>query len=159
MLSYPLIDQLRQLKLYSMAESLGDQMKMKDIVTYSFEDRLGMMVDEEAISRSNRQIHLRLSKAKLRTNACMEDINYKIQRGFDRSLMMGFASCRWIHDHLSIILTGPTGAGKTWIACALAHKACLEGYSTIYKRVPNFLRELEAAREMGTYDKIMGMYS
>ena len=159
MLSYPLIDQLRQLKLYSMADCLGEQMKMKDIINYSFEDRLGMMVDQEAISRSNRQIHRRLSKAKLRSNACMEDINYKIHRGFDRSLMMGFASCRWIHDHLSIILTGATGSGKTWIACALAHKACLEGYTTLYKRVPNFLRELEAAREMGTYDKLMTVFS
>ena len=155
MLTYPLIDQLRGLKLYAMASCLEEQMKMKDILKFSFEDRLGMLVDRETITRSNRQITRRLSKANLKINACMEDIDYKVQRGIDRSLMMGFASCRWVHDHRGIILTGPTGSGKTWIACALAHKACLEGYSTLNKRVPNFLREIEASREMGTYDKLM----
>lgn len=155
MLTYPLIDQLRKLKLHEMAVCLEEQMKMKDIVKYTFEDRLGMMVDRETVVRSNRRITRRLVKAKLKIHACMEDIDYKANRGIDRSLMMGFASCRWIHDHRGIMLTGPTGAGKTWIACALAHKACLEGYSTLYKRVPNFLREIEASREMGTYDKLM----
>jgi len=155
MLIHPLIDQLRGLKLYAMAACLEEQMKMKDIIKYSFEDRLGMLVDREAITRSNRQITRRLSKAKLKINACMEDIDYTVRRGIDRSMMMRFASCRWVHDHRGIILTGPTGSGKTWIACALAHKACLEGYSTLYKRVPNFLREIEASRELGTYDKLM----
>ena len=89
----------------------------------------------------------------------MEDIDYNVQRGIDRSLMMGFASCRWVHEHRGIILTGPTGSGKTWIACALAHKAILEGYSVLYKRVPNFLREIEASREMGIYDKLMNKLS
>lgn len=159
MLSYPLIDQLRVLKLHAMAACLEEQMQMKDILKFSFEDRLGMMVDREAMTRSNRQITRRLSKANLKINACMEDIDYKASRGIDRSLMMGFASCRWIHDHRGIILTGPTGAGKTWIACALAHKACLEGYTTLYKRVPNFLREIEASRELGTYDKLMNKLS
>lgn len=155
MLIHPLIDQLRGLKLYAMATCLEEQMKMKDIGKYTFEDRLGMLVDREAITRSNRQITRRLSKAKLKINACMEDIDYTVRRGIDRSMMMGFASCRWVHDHRGIILTGPTGSGKTWIACALAHKACLEGYSTLYKRVPNFLREIEASGELGTYDKLM----
>ena len=159
MLTYPLMDQLRGLKLYAMASCLEEQMKMKDILKFSFEDRLGMFVDRETITRSNRQITRRLSKANLKINACMEDIDYKVQRGIDRSLMMGFASCRWVHDHRGIILTGPTGSGKTWIACALAHKACLEGYSTLYKRVPNFLREIEASRELGTYDKLMNKLS
>jgi DNA replication protein DnaC len=130
-------------------------MKTKDILKHSFEDRLGLMLDRETITRSNRRITTRLNKARLKINACMEDINYKAERGIDRSLMMGFASCRWIHEHRGIILTGPTGSGKTWIACALAHKACLQGYSTIYKRVPNFLREIEASRELGTYDRLM----
>lgn len=114
-----------------------------------------MMLDRETITRSNRRTTSRLKKARLKVQACMEDINYSVERGIDRSMMMGFASCRWIHEHRGIILTGPTGAGKTWIACALAHKACLQGYTTLYKRVPNFLREIEAARALGTYDKLM----
>jgi DNA replication protein DnaC len=130
-------------------------MNTKDILKHSFEDRLGWLLDRETITRSNRRTTTRLNKARLKINACMEDIDYKAERGIDRSLMMGFASCRWIHEHRGIILTGPTGSGKTWIACALAHKACLQGYSTIYKRVPNFLREIEASRELGTYDRLM----
>jgi len=155
MLKYPLVDQLRDLKLHEMASSYEEQMNTKDILKYSFEARLGLMLDRETITRSNRRTTSRLNKARLKINACMEDIDYKAERGIDRSLMMGFASCRWIHEHRGIILTGPTGAGKTWIACALAHKACLQGYSTIYKRVPNFLREIEASREMDTYDRLM----
>lgn len=155
MLKYPLVDQLRDLKLLEMASCYEEQMNTKDILKFSFEDRLGLMLDRETITRSNRRTTSRLNKARLKINACMEDIDYKAERGIDRSLMMGFASCRWIHEHRGIILTGPTGAGKTWIACALAHKACLQGYSTIYKRVPNFLREIEASRELGTYDRLM----
>ncbi len=155
MLKYPLLEQLRELKLHEMATCYEEQMKTKDILKYSFEDRLGMMLDRETITRSNRRTTSRLKKAKLKVNACMEDINFTVERGIDRSLMMGFASCRWIHEHRGIMLTGPTGAGKTWIACALAHKACLQGYSTIYKRVPNFLREIETSKAIGTYDKLM----
>lgn len=139
-----------------MAGCLEEQMNMKDIVTYSFEDRLGMMVDREVIARSNRRLTRRLNRAKLKVNACMEDIDYGAGRGLDRSLMMALASCKWIHESRGILITGSTGAGKTWIACAMAHKACLEGYSTLYKRLPNFLRELDASREAGTYDKLIG---
>ncbi len=156
MLKYPLLEQLRNLRLHAMAGCLEEQMNMKDIVTYSFEDRLGMMVDRETIARSNRRLTRRLSRARLKVNACMEDIDYGAGRGLDRSLMMSLASGRWIHESRGILITGPTGAGKTWIACAMAHKACLEGYSTLYKRLPNFLRELDASRETGTYDKLMG---
>lgn len=156
MLKYPLLEQLRSLRLHAMAGCLEEQMNMKNIVTYSFEDRLGMMVDRETIARSNRRLTRRLSRAKLKVNACMEDIDYGAGRGLDRSLMMSLASCRWIHESRGILITGSTGAGKTWIACAMAHKACLEGYSTLYKRLPNFLRELDASREAGTYDKLMG---
>ena len=159
MLKYPIVEQLRELKLHEMASCYEEQMQTKDILKYAFEDRLGMMLDRETITRSNRRTTSRLKKARLKVQACMEDINYSVERGIDRSLMMGFASCRWIHDHRGIILTGPTGAGKTWIACALAHKACLQGYSTIYKRVSNFLREIEASRELGTYDRLMNSLS
>lgn len=155
MLKHPLIEQLRELKLHEMVICYEEQLKTRDISKYTFEDRLGMMLDRETIARSNRRTTSRLRKAKLRVQACMEDIDYSVERGIDRSLMMSFASCRWIHEHRGIILTGPTGAGKTWIACALTHKACLQGYTSAYKRVPNFLREIETAKATGRYDKIM----
>lgn len=138
-----------------MARCLEEQMDTKDIGSFSFEDRLGMMVDRETTARENRRLTRRLNRAALKVDACMEDIDYRAGRGLDRSLIMGLASCRWVHEHRGILITGPTGAGKTWIACALAHKACLEGYTTLYRRLPNFLREFDAARESGDYDKLM----
>ena len=138
-----------------MARCLEEQMNTKDIGSFSFEDRLGMMVDRETTDRENRRLTKRLTRARLKVDACMEDIDYRAGRGLDRSLMLGLASCRWVHEHRGILISGPTGAGKTWIACSLAHKACLEGYSTRYRRLPNFLRELDAARESGGYDKLM----
>lgn len=155
MLMHQLPAQLRSLRLHAMAGCLEEQMNMADIGSYSFDDRLGMMVDREVIARENRLLVRRIRKANLRLNACMEDIDYRKDRGLDRSLMMSLASCRWVHDHRGLLITGPTGAGKTWIACALAHKACLEGYTVRYRRLPNFLRDLDAARELGTFDKIM----
>ena len=155
MLMHQLPAQLRSLRLNAMAGCLEEQMNMADIGSYSFDDRLGMMVDREVIARENRLLVRRIRKAGLRTNACMEDIDYRAGRGLDRSMMMSLASCRWVHDHRGLMITGPTGAGKTWIACALAHKACLEGYTARYRRLPNLLRDLDAARELGTFDKVM----
>lgn len=155
MLRYPMLEQLRNLRLHAMARCLEEQMNTEDIGSFSFEDRLGMMVDREMVDRENRRLSRRLSRAALKVDACMEDMDYRAGRGLDRSLMMSLASCRWIHERRGILITGPTGAGKTWIACAMAHKACLEGYTALYKRLPAFLRELDAARETGTYDKLM----
>ena len=77
----------------------------------------------------------------------MEDIDYRRTRGLDRSLMMSLASCRWIHDNRGVLITGATGSGKTWLSCALGHKACMEGYKVLYRRMPSLLRELDIARE------------
>ncbi len=150
-----MLEQLRNLRLHAMARCLEEQMNTEDIGSFSFEDRLGMMVDREMVDRENRRLSRRLSRANLKVDACMEDMDYRAGRGLDRSLMMSLASCRWIHERRGILITGPTGAGKTWRACAMAHKACLEGYTALYKRLPAFLRELDAARDTGTYDKLM----
>lgn len=142
-----------------MARALEEQMAMPDVNSLSFEERLGLMVDREMTERENRRLNTRLRKAKLRLSASMEDIDYRHRRGLDRSLMMSLASCSWIRDHNNVIITGPTGAGKTYLACALAHKACLEGHSALYRRLPNLLGELAIAKGDGRYPKVMRAYA
>lgn len=155
MLTHPILEKLTSLRLNAMARTLEEQMNMPDAGTLSFEERLGLMVDREMTERENRRLQRRLRKAKLREHACMEDIDYRSSRGLNRSLMKSLASCTWIDNHQSVLITGPTGAGKTWIACALAHRACMEGCTVLYKRLPAFLRELSAAKSDGTYGKFI----
>lgn len=114
-------------------------MEMSDINSLSFEDRLGLMVDREMIDRENRRLETRLRKAKLRVQACVEDIDFRQRRGLDKSLVMSLAACDWIKKRQNLIITGPTGAGKTYLACALVHKACLEGQNSLYRRLPGLL--------------------
>lgn len=130
-----------------------------EINSLSFEERLGLMVDREMDERLNRRMATRLKKAKLRLSACMEDIDYRHQRGLDKALMLSLASCSFVRKSQNIIITGPTGVGKTYLACALTHKACLEGYSAQYLRLPKLLSELAVARGDGRYPKIMTAYA
>ncbi len=155
MLIHPIIDQLKSLRLNGMALTLQEQMQMTDIESLSFEERLGLIVDREATYRENRRLKTRLKKAKLRQNACVEDIDFKHPRGLDKSLMAKLFSCDWIKSANNLIITGPTGTGKTYIACALAQKACREGYTVQYIRTPRIFHELLIAKGDGRYGKIM----
>lgn len=132
---------------------------MPDVSSLSLEERFGLMIDREMNERENRRLDSRLRKAKLRLQACMEDIDYGQSRGLDKSLMLSLASCAWVQKNHNVIITGPTGTGKTYMACALAHKACLEGLSALYRRLPNLLGELSIAKEDGRYLKIMAAYA
>jgi DNA replication protein DnaC len=155
MLTHPIIEKLTTLRLTAMARTLEEQMKMPDAGTLSFEERLGLMVDREMTERESRSLQRRLRKAHLRERACMEDIDYRSSRGLNRSLMKSLASCAWLASHENVLITGPTGVGKTWIACALGHRACMEGYSVLYRRMPALLRELLAAKNDGSYGKLI----
>ena len=159
MLNHPTQEKLDTLKLNGMAKALKEQMEMPDIGELSFEERLGLMVDREINERDNRKLALRLRKAKFRERACMEDIDYKAKRGLDKSLMLNMASCQWIRDHANCLVVGPTGIGKTYIACALGHKACMEGYSSLYFRLPKLLDDLEIARKDGRYNRLMKTFA
>lgn len=117
----------------------------------SFEERFGLIVDREWTERQERKLKLRLGRAKLREKACLEDVDYRHPRGLDRSVLNRLARCQWIRNHENIILTGPTGVGKTWIACALADNACRQDHTAHYARVPRLLHNLAIARADGTY--------
>ena len=155
MLKTPTIEKLQHLKLNGMLKGLEEQNTSPAYESLSFDERLGLLVDLETIERENRRLITRLKQAKLRQSACFEDIDYRHQRELDKSLMLSLGTCRWIKEHQNIIVTGATGVGKSYLACALAHKACLEGYKARYYRVSRLFRELHAAQGDGTYLKLM----
>ena len=155
MLKHPTLDKLHALKLTGMAAALEDQSATLDITDLSFEERLGLLVDREMTERDNRRMSSRLRRAKLRHAAILEDIDYRNSRGLDKGLVQSLASCQWVKEHLNVLITGPTGVGKTWLACALAHKACREGYTAQYVRLTRLLRELTIAKGDGQYSKLL----
>ncbi len=155
MLIHPTLDKLHALRLTGMCKALEQQWQMADHEALSFEERLGLMVDREMTERDNRRLQTRLRQAKLREQAVFEDIDYHHPRGLDKGVMVKLATCQWIKDHHNLLVTGPTGAGKTWLACALAHKACREGYTAQYVRLPRLWRELSIAKADGRYPKLL----
>jgi DNA replication protein DnaC len=155
MLTHPTLDKLQHLKFTGMAAALAEQMQMPDIEELAFEERLGLLVDRELTERENRRLSSRLRRARLKHNAALEDIDYRHPRGLDKSLIQSLATCQWVKEHLNILITGPTGVGKTWIACALAQKACREGYTAGYLRLPRLLQEMAIAKGDGRYPKLL----
>jgi len=117
----------------------------------SFDERFGIFVDREWTDRQDRRLTNRLKGAKLREPACLEDVDYRHPRGLDRSVMQRLTTCQWVKTHEAVLITGATGLGKTWLACALAHQACREGYTALYVRVPRLLHSLTLARADGSY--------
>ena len=155
MLNHPTLDKLHELRFTGMAKALTEQMALPDIDDLSFEERLGLLIDREATEREDRRLQTRLRQAKLKQNACIEDIDFKQSRGLDKSLVLDLAQCQWIKRHLNLLITGPTGVGKTWVACALAQKACREGFTSLYLRLPRLLQELPIAKGDGTYPRLL----
>jgi DNA replication protein DnaC len=140
-----------------MAKALSEQLQMPDITALSFDERFGLLVDRELTERDARRLTTRLRQAKLRQTACCEDLNYRHPRGLDKALVTSLATCQWIRDHRNVLITGPTGVGKTWIACALGHQACRDGWTTLYLRLPRLLHDLLLAKGDGRYPKLMTM--
>lgn len=155
MLIHPTLEKLRTLKLEGFARGLEEQMASPDIESLSFEERLGLLVDREVTDRENKRLAGRLYRAKLRQSACLEDVDFRHPRGLDRSLVMTLSGCGWIREHLNVLVVGATGTGKSYLACALAHRACMEGYSALYARVPRLFGELAVARGDGRYSKML----
>lgn len=150
MLTQPTIEKLRALKLTGMADALIKQLQ-QPLSDLDFEARLAILVEQEWLTRENRKIKRRLTQAKLQQNACIEDIDYNSHRGIVKAKMLELAHNKWLHNKLNILITGSTGCGKTYIACALAQSACLDGYTSRYYRLPRLWEELKVAKASGTY--------
>ncbi|MGH8677473.1 MAG: IS21-like element helper ATPase IstB [Burkholderiales bacterium] len=155
MLRHPTIEKLQQLKLPAMARELTEQRALPEAAGLGFEERLGLLADRELTERSNRRLALRLRQAKLRQSAALEDLDTRAPRGLDKALIVLLATCTWIAEHLNCLISGPTGIGKTWLACALAQKAAREGHSVLYARLPRLFTELDIGRADGRYAKLM----
>jgi len=155
MLIHPTLDNLRSLKLFGMLKALEDQLNMNNLTDFSFEDRLGLLVESEILVRGNKKLQSRLKTAKLRLSACVEDLDLKPGRGLDKGAIMSLSTCDWLRLHRNILITGPTGSGKTFVSCAVAQKACREGYTVVYERASKLFHDLALAKADGRYFKIL----
>src|SRR5665811_2054124 len=155
MLTHPTYDRLMALGFTGMAKALEEQRKQPDIAALSFEERIALMVDREAIERENKRLVSRLKFASLRQSAVVEDVDMKAPRGLDKTLFAGLVAGDWIARHQSLLICGPTGTGKSWLACALGHKACRDDHSVLYHRVPRLFDALALARGDGRHARLL----
>jgi DNA replication protein DnaC len=155
MLIHPTIERLRALGLSAMADAFIELQNTPDAAELTREDWLGLLVDREATSRENKRLARRLREARLRQSAVVEDVDFRAHRGLDRALFLKLATCQWIQDHHHLCVIGPTGIGKSWLACALGHKGCREGFSVLYKRASRLFTDLAQARGEGRLPRLM----
>jgi len=153
MLNEPTHQKLVAMKLYGLAQAFQEYLDQSSQDKMTFDQRFGLMVDREWNERQQRRLSRRLAVAKLREQACVEDIDYRHPRNLDASVLQRLATCQWIRNQENVILCGPTGIGKTWLACALANQACRQGFSALYLRLPRMLQHLHIARGDGSYGK------
>lgn len=154
MLMQQTLTQLKALKLDGMARAFEEQSALTASTSLSFEERVGMLVDRELAWRDTRRLERLLRAAKLKNpNACVEDIEYRHSRGLDQRIVATLCSGDWVRNAQNLILTGPTGAGKTWLACAFGQQACRQGFSAFYVRVARLFEELKIAHGDGSFTR------
>ena len=153
MMTHSTISKLNAMKLLGMAQGFENQLSNTAAVTLSFEERFGLLVDQEDTYRENKRLKRLLSAAKLRESACVEDIDFSPDRGLDRPMLASLAMGNWIRSGLNLITTGPTGSGKTWLACALGNQVCRMGMSVTFHRLPLLLEDLAVSHGDGSFRK------
>ncbi|BCO08262.1 transposase [Desulfolithobacter dissulfuricans] len=159
MLLHPTLEKLTAMRFTGMAAALDEQMQIGGLDHMAFEERLGLLLDREQAVRETRRMKTRLRKAKLRQQGSVEDIDFRHPRGLDKSLVARLADCQWIRKHHNLIITGPTGVGKSYLACAFAEKACREGFSALYLRTTKLFEDLSLAKGDGRYLKLLSSYA
>lgn len=155
MLRHPTLDQLHRLGLIGMAKALEELLATREADALGCEERLALLIEREAAWRDTKRTQARLRRAKLRQHAMVEDVDYRTPRGLDRALFQRLAAGQWIADRQNLLITGPCGVGKSWLACALAHKACRDDRSALYARLPRLLEDLALARADGRYPRLL----
>src|SRR5437879_5095132 len=157
MLPTPTVDKLHGLKLPVMAQTWTEQQRNAELQALSFDDRFGLLVDAEWLARENKRLARALQEAKLKLpQACLEAIDCPARRELDKAVMRQLATCRWIEEHQQVLITGATGTGKSFVACALAHYAYRRGYRAYYRRASRLFDDLKLARADGSYGRLLG---
>jgi DNA replication protein DnaC len=155
MLHHPTLDLLHELGLHGMAQGFSELSTHAEAATLDHAEWLALLLEREATLRRQKSFEARARTAKLRHAASVEDINYRAARGLDRALFLKLSACDWIREHRHVLITGPCGIGKSWLSCALGHKACRENLSVLYYRMPRLLAALALARGDGRYAKLL----
>jgi len=155
MLNQPTIEKLHAMKLYGMADAFRAQLETPDTSQLGFEERFAMLVDQQWLWKENRALARRLQSARLKERGVIEDVDYQHPRGLDRKLMRTLAGSEWVRQHQNILLIGATGLGKTWLGCALAHKACRDGFSVMHRRMTELFRDLAVAHADGSIGRVL----
>lgn len=156
MLTQQTLEKMNAMKLTGMAEAFQQQLGSGECARLSFDERLGLLVDSEWTAREQRKLKRRLRSAKMRYPASIEDVDFKHPRGLDRQQVLSLGNCGWIQSRHNLLITGPTGIGKSYLACAFVERACRRGYSAAYVRLPRLLQQLAVARGDGSYDRLLG---
>jgi DNA replication protein DnaC len=155
MLHHPTLDQLRDLRLHGMASAFIEMQANPDAQGLAHADWLALLLDRETAERQNRRLQTRLRTARLRhADASVENVDFRVPRHLDRTLFQKLATCKWVGEHRNLIVVGPCGVGKSWLACALGQKACREDFSVLYRRLPRLLAELEMGRGDGRHPRL-----
>jgi len=155
MLHEQTVSKLHTMKLFGMVEALEEQRRQSRAGELGFEDRLALLVERQWLWREDRALRTRLHHARLRQSACVEEIDYRHHRGLQRSVVEHLATSEWVRHRQHCVITGPTGVGKTYLACALAHKVCRDGYRVSYWSTPKLLRELAGAQADGSLVRLL----
>jgi DNA replication protein DnaC len=158
-LTTPTLDKLARLNLRGMARALLEQRERPDYQALDFEDRLGLLVDRELQDRENRRLARYLKAARLRSAACLEDLDFHHPRGLRRAQVLALAAAHWVTAHQTVLIVGPTGVGKTYLACARAQAAIRQGHTALYLRVPRLLSELATARADGRLPRLLAAWA